>query len=384
MRSSKFTTLRDVKWMWLCQSAACCPLLVVAGFDNDCDYNKSDHATNLNNRFFIQTLIMKQEHQSGIAISQPLTRKRKLSTEHELQSAKRPHREASLKAATQIKTKYVGSGAYFDSQTTDSQYFDFPESQQTGLSAFYEEESQVHYGNEDDDWYLQESQAVPTDSALPEEDGIKTDIKLEPTAPSNLLPAPAVKTDITQSTVTTLDEATHLLLVGQTMASTPSVSSSRMSQYLESSVPKMSQSFTKTPRQQTLEQLLSFKYPEQPRLLVLELLKKAENSMGIEGTWACLDDEIGPPRAIKELSRAAGITREEYTSNYNTLRHGHLSVAAMLVRIGNELMTHGGQLEHADRVERLRTVVRDGRLMMETASLLLDIEDECGKFVDTR
>ncbi|KAL0060160.1 hypothetical protein AAF712_013054 [Marasmius tenuissimus] len=87
-------------------------------------------------------------------------------------------------------------------------------------------------------------------------------------------------------------------------------------------------------------------------------------------------------KAIQELSHAAGITHEDYTSGFNALRHGHVSVGAMLVRIGNKLITHGGRLEDPDDIRRLRRVVDDRKLMMETTSLLLNIKEEASKIVD--
>ncbi|THU93010.1 hypothetical protein K435DRAFT_861919 [Dendrothele bispora CBS 962.96] len=85
--------------------------------------------------------------------------KRELEDEEQFlaQSAKRTRREASSKAGIEIE-RYIGPGGYLDSQTTDTQYFDFSESQASGSSNL-NLESQVDYGPRDDDLYQPESQS---------------------------------------------------------------------------------------------------------------------------------------------------------------------------------------------------------------------------------
>ncbi|KAL0060161.1 hypothetical protein AAF712_013055 [Marasmius tenuissimus] len=149
---------------------------------------------------------MKEETTSNIALLQlpGYKRKRSENVDNDPRSTKRTYRESSLKAELETKEKFLGPGGYFDSQTTDSQYFDFPDSQRTGVVLMYEEESQPHYSNKDDDWYYNRShEPDPPGESFTEEDEIRVDpnrhIKSEPD--TNPLSPPTKPTTATAKAV---------------------------------------------------------------------------------------------------------------------------------------------------------------------------------------
>ncbi|THU77702.1 hypothetical protein K435DRAFT_877511 [Dendrothele bispora CBS 962.96] len=291
-----------------------------------------------------------------------LKRERESSNEEQNTSgldAKR-QRKAFSAAGIQIG-RNLGSGGYFDSQTSDTQYFDF--SQSSGQHVYHEEESQPHFGSQDDDWYQYESQSQ---SQIAEE--------YEDTSTSLPLPHQDMLS------IRTRTPATPLTSSESTNTEPINTNNPNVDNHSESPVSRLSGQ-AGTLKQRLVNDVLTAKY--QSRNLAWEFLKKRNDRDDVKRRWLTLkgDDRDGHPAriALQHLAREAGVDGQAF-HQANPVRQGHLVVASILIRVANELICHGGQ---AENIEMLKETVMDGNVLLELAGELVDIEKAARAWIDT-
>ncbi|THU78229.1 hypothetical protein K435DRAFT_811727 [Dendrothele bispora CBS 962.96] len=260
--------------------------------------------------------------------------KREHPEDEELESQPQKKLRQARNMANLKFENYVGEGGYFNSQVSDTQIFDFSESQSTGGVLDIREESQPHYGSDDNDWFLYESQSCS-----------QSDDENHDNSSNN----------------------TNGLDVGGIH------STSTGDNTFEHKTSKPNDSWgPNTLNQRKLEDLLAVKYRDNN--IVLDLLKEKKELDGIKGNWHILkednDYDHPTPVAIRHLVRQAGITQRNF-HQMNALRKSHFAVAGFLVRVANELIHHGGQ---AEDLERLKDTIIDGKILMDLSEKLLDIE----------
>ncbi|THU82964.1 hypothetical protein K435DRAFT_871801 [Dendrothele bispora CBS 962.96] len=247
---------------------------------------------------------------------------------------KRPCHRAAFSAATSHISEIIGPGGYLDPRTSETQYFGFLQS--SGLAA-YEDESQPQYGTGDDDLYYE------TQSQLPEEFSSEDEIP-------NSVPA---------ADLNIKEEARSPKLKSPTPSKSPKLKP-------DNSWGPHSANGLK------LADHLHSKYRN--RSLLYEQVNKREDSEDVKRRWRVMrQDETDqhPSRlALLRLVREAGVTNFH---DMNGLRQGHFAVASFLIRIANELIQHGGQ---AADTEMLRDTIEDGKILLDIATGLVEIEDK--------
>ncbi|THU88818.1 hypothetical protein K435DRAFT_865914 [Dendrothele bispora CBS 962.96] len=272
----------------------------------------------------------------------------------------KPKRACTQKANI-TNQNLVGSGGFFDSQTSDTQYFGFSESQSTGRHGSDGLESQHDFGQNDNDNYAVESQSQEENdfdypqSQMPcnEEDDdnkfqyINSDFKhLSPITGTPAIP-------------TSPQDHQNLQVDG------PSTS------YVDSQGHKWGPG---TINQEKLNQILRIKYGD--AAFLCNIVEKHEAGEDAKNRWQSMresePDNSAPRLALFRLLRNAGITdSSDSFSQLNPLRRGHIMVASYLIRIASKLVQHGGQ---AQDIHMLRDVIEDGRIFLNIADKLVDKE----------
>ncbi|KIK52227.1 hypothetical protein GYMLUDRAFT_64351 [Collybiopsis luxurians FD-317 M1] len=260
----------------------------------------------------------------------------------------------------------LGFGGYLNSETTDTQLFGFLASQSAGAVGFCEEEMQIQYGCADDDLYGEESQ-IP------------------------LWYAPHSGNDL---------DNTQLDSSGPICASTPSPnpeptsSSSLFDAPTETIFPfpdlkakanAVIGSFEwgpNTPNQAKLKEYLAAKYDDD---FVFNLVAAHEDSNCARENFRILKQDEEQYRftqkALLYLMRKAGFELKDTLHSLNPLRRGHAVVGFYMMRQAFELICHGGQ---ARDVSFLKDIVTDGRVMLDVANSLVNIEEQTQNFIDRK
>ncbi|KAJ3846579.1 hypothetical protein EV368DRAFT_69802 [Lentinula lateritia] len=220
-------------------------------------------------------------------------------------------------------TRSLGPGGYLNSQTTDTQYFNFSESQSSGIPVYCEEESQAHFGSADNDWYNEESQ-IPDWSHDNESQNLNKS--------------------------TSADES-------EIKAETP-INPASIASFI--SVPS-DQWGPGTENQRKLEEILAKNHGNDD--FVYNLIAQREDCDLVRENFRVLrkDNEKAEfsRKANVFLLRKAGIPTDLYRSQ-NPLRRGHLVVGFHMLQIAFELIRHGGQ---AHDMTYMKDLVADGRVM---------------------
>ncbi|KAJ3810855.1 hypothetical protein F5876DRAFT_65250 [Lentinula aff. lateritia] len=222
----------------------------------------------------------------------------------------------TLDNAKQRLTRSLGPGGYLNSQTTDTQYFNFSESQSSGIPVYCEEESQAHFDKSNQlrqallttDWYNEESQIPdwyhdneecrsPDNSASTDESEMKAETFINPAS-----------------------------LTATSSISAPS-----------------DQWGPDTKNQKKLEEILAKNHGDDN--FVYNLVAQREDCDLVQENFRVLrkDNEKAEfSRKAIVLLRKAGIPTDLYRSR-NPLRRGHLVVGFHMLQIAFELIRHGGQ-----------------------------------------
>ncbi|KAK7448923.1 hypothetical protein VKT23_013655 [Stygiomarasmius scandens] len=255
--------------------------------------------------------------------------------EHEdLPDTKRARRDAFSAAESRI-LEAIGPGGFLDSQTSDTQYFNF--SQSSGNFVPGENESQPHYvafpGDAGDDWY-----GIPKiQSQLPED----------------------------YSTGEETDKLAAMPLECKQESPPPSDSCKWG---------------PNTANQLKLEQALAIEYKD--RHLILDLIENREDSENVRQRWQIMrQDETDrhPARlALLRLMREAGILEHGFHT-LNPLRQGHCVVSSFLMRVANHLICDGGQ---AQNTSDLKDMIDDAHVLLELASELVNLETDLQRQIE--
>ncbi|KAK7449317.1 hypothetical protein VKT23_013460 [Stygiomarasmius scandens] len=279
--------------------------------------------------------------------------KRELKELKELLSSPKHIRRNTFSAAGPKIAQMVGPGKYLDSQTSDTQFFGFVPNSSDDMV-----ESQVDYGNADDDLYRPDSQSLNdsgADSQLPEDtydDGIpkiqsqfpeiEPEIKFSHPSPPKVLVAPEVSQNTSDNSFTGFKISNH---PWDFSSDNPQIS-------IASSSHNHSEWGPNTLNQKKLDRL---------------------------GHWDIMrqDDQADHPArlALLGLTQAAGMSDHH---ELNPVRQGHVAVASFLIRIANELICNGGT---AEDMEVLRNAINDGHAMLDVAGELVDMEEDAHAFI---
>ncbi|KAK7451320.1 hypothetical protein VKT23_012662 [Stygiomarasmius scandens] len=293
---------------------------------------------------------------------------------------KRPRREAADEAQEQM-TATLGPGGYLNNATSDTQYFGF--SQSSGLPTKVEDETQVQYGFQDNDLYDEQSQVVnecyeeyePQSQVVSEYDLLDDYCEESKVMPKDDLPETIVKSP---------EQPRHNPPSNTPPASIPPPAASRLdldsmkAEDTESQAALSSASDERllglgTSNEEKLDAALRIKYAGEN--LVYRLLEKRENREGMKDCWALLRDGVGDDAArgaLCFLVHKAGMPSDGLRKA-NPLCQGFIVVASYMIRIANELIKYGGQSKD---IRVMRSMIADGRALMDLTEELLDIEEE--------
>ncbi|THU77102.1 hypothetical protein K435DRAFT_812757 [Dendrothele bispora CBS 962.96] len=223
--------------------------------------------------------------------------KRELKEDHTLglfssSVPKRARREAATQAQERLSTN-LGPGGYLDNKTSDTQFFEF--SQSSGLpGADYDEESQPHYGPEDDDLYFYQSQ-LPSDNNWPQDDLDSNKLSLHNDATSSTRSTQSGGSSPAQDNAPVL---TSTLVKHECLetADTSSAEATNRNDPLGTEEPSLSSLPTgtcswgpDTQNQHKLNKALAAKYEGQN--LIYRLLEKRKDCEDIRKCWALLRND---------------------------------------------------------------------------------------------
>ncbi|THU81997.1 hypothetical protein K435DRAFT_872775 [Dendrothele bispora CBS 962.96] len=271
-----------------------------------------------------------------------MKREREDEEQFSSQATKRTRREASSKAGIEIE-KYIGPGGYFDSQTTDTQYFDFTESQTSGSSKQYLESQDLEIimvaDPRDDDLYQPETQSQDD-----------SPVRLERTNPMRVVPE--------------LNDSNPI--------PPPCLSFSRTLDDTNTAWGPNSD------KQDSFNNILKARYLNAPDPVTKFLEKQDLESR--ECRWSDWRDEAGidlPARLATKLLFDNAQTVSFHQAN--TLQKAHTTVASQLVRVAYRLIHAGGCSKNP---EDLRNSIMDGKMLLDLADELVDEEISIHKLVD--
>ncbi|THU86208.1 hypothetical protein K435DRAFT_868508 [Dendrothele bispora CBS 962.96] len=258
------------------------------------------------------------------------------------------------------------SGGYLDSQTSDTQFFGFSESESTGIH-LNDLESQHEFGENDNDNYMPQSQVEEEhdfdypQSQLPDEDQDEGESQYTGN-PDPITKASAVPVAITLPHAVDRPSQNS----PSTYAPTP---------YLDNQDHKWGPGSV---NQEKLDQILCVKYGD-PDFLY-NLVEQRAVGEDAKHRWRIMREDNHAPRlALFRLLRDAGITDStDSFSRLNPLRKGHIMAASYLIRIAGQLISHGGQ---AQDTEVLRDAIEDGRIFLGIVDELVDKEDKARDWI---
>ncbi|THU78512.1 hypothetical protein K435DRAFT_811484 [Dendrothele bispora CBS 962.96] len=226
------------------------------------------------------------------------------------------HRQASTVAGSKI-SEIIGPGGYFDSQTTDTQYFEL--SQSGSSNEFEQVESQTHggidsnshtpeprfQGDRELDYKLEVQSQLPEDFTIPDDESLPaTDTYCSPQ------PSPSIKFQ------------------------KPEVPKALDVEWIASTV-----------NQKKLDHLLNQNYGHSTFLY--DLVAEQEDPSTMRKRWEILREENcesdkDPARlALLRLTHAAGVSNSNQRfGDLNPVQQGHVMVARLLVWIAYALICH--------------------------------------------
>ncbi|THU86066.1 hypothetical protein K435DRAFT_868665 [Dendrothele bispora CBS 962.96] len=297
-----------------------------------------------------------------------LTIKREREAEDDIE----PKRKRVCTANTNVKNENLfRSGGYFDTQTSDTQYFGFSQSDSTGIHATDRLESQNDFGENDDDNYLPQSQLEL------EEDFDYPQSQIEP---------PYEDEDEGESQFTGntehLASITGTVPVGAKLSQATDHQSSLSNVSFASHLDSQDHEWGPgSVNQEKLDRILHIKYGD-PGFLY-NIVDQRTVGEDAKHRWRIMKEEEtdnhAPRLALFRLLRDAGITdSSDGFSRLNPLRKGHIMAASYLIRIASKLICHGGQ---AQDTEVLRDAIEDGRIFLNIANELVDKEDKARDWI---
>ncbi|KAK7461425.1 hypothetical protein VKT23_008603 [Stygiomarasmius scandens] len=247
----------------------------------------------------------------------------KIKREHEAEDGidLKPKRACTQKANI-TNQNLVGAGGFFDSQTSDTQYFGFSESQSTGRHGSDGLESQHDFaGQNDNNDYAVESQSQEENDFNYPQSQVQFSYNEEEDG-------------------------------------------NNKHQWGPGSI-----------NQEKLDQILHIKYGDVAFLY--DIVEKHKAGEDAKGRWQSMKesepDNSAPRLALFRLLHNAGITDSaDSFSQLNPLRRGHIMVASYLIQIASKLIQHGGQ---AQDIHMLKDVIEDGRIFLNIADELVDKEN---------
>ncbi|THV03143.1 hypothetical protein K435DRAFT_792029 [Dendrothele bispora CBS 962.96] len=278
----------------------------------------------------------------------------------------------------------IGRGGYLDSQTTESQYFEGLD-----MPLEREEESQPHFGSNDDDWYEpSESQLVDeediqdsdSDQARPRAYHVKVQNLENPSSEGTDTKFPIPRSPATgssgSSAVTRLSQVNATSINHQDPLSTAQPVKIRSDFNPSTALVPVAQlgnrSLSWDPDSingHKLDDLLKEKYHGRNVLydLISEYLGKDRGEqVGFRWlTRSCSETEENASRQIFfHLCRDAGIT-EESVHGMNPVRKAHIAVASHVLLAVKQLLLHGGQ---ARDIQELKDIFYDLHLLLDIAA----------------
>ncbi|THV00198.1 hypothetical protein K435DRAFT_854931 [Dendrothele bispora CBS 962.96] len=255
-----------------------------------------------------------------------------------------PKEEEQPVSVTQRRhaTGLLGSGGYFDSQTTDTQYYGFSQSS-SDLEEKEERLSELDELENDSDSpkpELQDYDGIVFQSQLPEEFVIPEDED-----GSLYVSDPAFNRHTSQTSINSAEWV-------------PNADS-----------------------QKKIDDLLSINYGQSNFLY--DLIEQQDNPSHMRNRWQFLREDCPEPDpsrlALLRLTDAAQVSNsQQRLCDRNPVHQGYIVVASLLIRIAYALTRHVGS---ANSIWSLKDTLDDGRALLKLADELVSVEGDARNYI---